>query len=63
MVRIVPLIEYTSSYIDPDTKRKLITELSKTASEITGISLEYFTVIIREVSGKEAFGHRGKPLG
>jgi phenylpyruvate tautomerase PptA (4-oxalocrotonate tautomerase family) len=58
----MPLIEYTSFNVDPETKRKLITELSKTASEITEIDINHFTVIIREVSGKEAFGVRGKPL-
>ncbi|MHA2364075.1 MAG: tautomerase family protein [Candidatus Hodarchaeales archaeon] len=58
----MPLIEYTSFNVDAETKRKLITNLSKTASDITGIDINYFTVIIREVSGKEAFGVRGKPL-
>ncbi|MHA1984734.1 MAG: tautomerase family protein [Candidatus Hodarchaeales archaeon] len=58
----MPLIEYTSFDVDPETKRKLIIGLSKTASEITGITTDHFTVVIREVSGRESFGINGKPL-
>jgi phenylpyruvate tautomerase PptA (4-oxalocrotonate tautomerase family) len=62
-VILMPLSEYRGFNVDPDIKRKLITELSRIASEITEIPLEFFTVVIREVSGKEAFGQKGKPLG
>ncbi|MBD3352695.1 MAG: hypothetical protein GF364_14505 [Candidatus Lokiarchaeota archaeon] len=59
----MPLIELTSFNLSDDVKRNLVNELAKTASEVTGKPLEYFTVVIREVSGPEAWGHRGKCLG
>ncbi|MHA2172014.1 MAG: tautomerase family protein [Candidatus Kariarchaeaceae archaeon] len=58
----MPLIEYTSFNMSDDLKSKLIQELTKTASEIHGIPIDAFTVIIREVSGPESFGVKGKPL-
>lgn len=58
----MPLIEYTTFDISPEEKKNLITSLSQTASKITGIPLEFFTVIIREVSGPDAWGYQGKPL-
>ncbi|OLS21533.1 MAG: hypothetical protein HeimC3_35170 [Candidatus Heimdallarchaeota archaeon LC_3] len=60
---IMPLIDVTSLPLTEDVKRKLIIELARTASEITGKELKYFTVIIREISGRESWGHQGKPLG
>lgn len=60
---IMPLIEVTSFNLSKDTKIDLVNGLAKKASEITGKPLEYFTVVIREVSGPEAWGHRGKSLG
>ncbi|MHA2295734.1 MAG: tautomerase family protein [Candidatus Hodarchaeales archaeon] len=59
----MPLIEVTSFNLSSEVKRKLVEELAKTASEVTEKPLEYFTVVIREVSGPEAWGHRGKCLG
>jgi 4-oxalocrotonate tautomerase family enzyme len=59
----MPLIELTSFGLSADTKRNLVNGLAEKASEITGKPLEYFTVVIREVSGMEAWGHRGKCLG
>ena len=58
----MPLIEYTTFDISPEEKKQLIFSLSQTASKITGIPLEFFTVIIREVSGPNAWGYQGKPL-
>ena len=58
----MPLIEYTTFDISIEEKKQLISSLSKTASEITGIPLEFFTVIIREVSGPNDWGYQGKPL-
>ncbi len=58
----MPLIEYTTFDISSEEKKKLISSLSQTASKITGIPLEYFTFIIREVSGPENWGNQGKPL-
>ena len=58
----MPLIEYTTFDILPEEKKQLISSLSQTASKITGIPLEFFTVIIREVSGPNAWGYQGKPL-
>ena len=58
----MPLIEYTTFDISPEEKKQLISSLSQTASKITGIPLEFFTVIIREVSGPNAWGYQGKPL-
>ena len=58
----MPLIEYTTFDISPEEKKLLITSLSQTASKITKIPLEFFTVIIREVSGPDAWGYQGKPL-
>lgn len=58
----MPLIEYTTFDISPEEKKQLISSLSQTASKITGIPLEYFTIIIREVSGPDDWGHQGKPL-
>lgn len=59
----MPLIELTSFNLSDDVKRNLVNGLAEKASEITGKPLEYFTVVIREVSGPEAWGHRGKCLG
>lgn len=59
----MPLIELTSFGLSDKVKRDLVNGLAETASKITGKPLEYFTVIIREVSGPEAWGHRGKCLG
>lgn len=59
----MPLIEVTSFNLSDEIKRKLVNELAKTGAEVTGKPLEYFTVVIREVSGPEAWGHRGKCLG
>ena len=59
----MPLIEVTSFNLSDDVKRNLVNGLAKKASEITGKPLEYFTVVIREVSGREAWGHNGKCLG
>lgn len=58
----MPVIEYTSFNVSNEIKAKLIEELSKTASKVHGIPIEAFTVIIREVSGPESFGVKGKPL-
>lgn len=58
----MPLIEYTSFHMSDELKSKLIQELTKTASEVHNIPVEAFTVIIREVSGPESFGVKGKPL-
>ena len=60
--KIMPLIEYTTFDISFEEKKELISSLSQTASKITGIPLEFFTVIIREVSGPDAWGYQGKPL-
>ena len=58
----MPLIEYTTFDISPEEKKQIISSLSQTASKITGIPLEFFTFIIREVSGPNAWGYQGKPL-
>ncbi|MHA2252612.1 MAG: tautomerase family protein [Candidatus Kariarchaeaceae archaeon] len=58
----MPLIEYTSFDMSDELKSKLIHELTKTASEIHGIPIDAFTVIIREVNGPGSFGVKGKPL-
>ena len=58
----MPLIEYTTFDISSEEKKKLISSLSQTASKITGIPLDFFTVIIREVSGPNSWGYQGKPL-
>ncbi len=55
-------IEYTSFNINDELKGRLIRELTKTASEVHGIPVDAFTVIIREVSGPESFGVKGEPL-
>lgn len=59
----MPLIELTSFNLSNQVKHDLIEGLAQKASEITGKPLEYFTVVIREVSGPEAWGHQGKCLG
>ena len=59
----MPLIELTSFNLTNEVKQKLVNGLAEKASQITGKPLEYFTVVIREVSGPEAWGHRGKSLG
>ncbi|OLS19920.1 MAG: hypothetical protein HeimC2_39460 [Candidatus Heimdallarchaeota archaeon LC_2] len=58
----MPLIEYTSFNMNDELKRRLIQELTKTASDVHGIPVDAFTLIIREVSGPESFGLKGKPL-
>ncbi len=58
----MPLIDVTTLTLDDDIERKLINELARIASEITGKDLHYFTVIIREISGRESWGHQGKLL-
>ena len=48
--------------MNDELKRRLIQELTKTASDVHGIPVDAFTLIIREVSGPESFGLKGKPL-
>jgi phenylpyruvate tautomerase PptA (4-oxalocrotonate tautomerase family) len=58
----MPLIEVTTFDISKEEKIRLVNELAQKAHEITGIDLEYFTVIIREVSGPECWGNQGKSI-
>ena len=59
----MPLIEVTSFGLSDKVKRDLVNGLAEKASQITGKPLQYFTVVIREVSGPVAWGHNGKCLG
>ena len=61
--RDMPLIEVTSFNLSDKTKKELVDGLAKKAAKITGKPLQYFTVVIHEVSGPEAWGHNGKCLG
>lgn len=58
----MPLIQISGFNLSSSEKQNLINELSATASKVTGIEREYFTVVIYDVSGPEAYGHRGKSL-
>lgn len=54
----MPIIKLDSGKLTDDQKKKLISELTKTASEITNIPKEFFMVVINEHAGKN-FGIGG----
>lgn len=58
----MPLIEISSFGIDDETKKKLIIELAKRASEIMDIPLEFFTVLFRDIKGSSNYVHTGRLL-
>lgn len=56
----MPLIEVSSFGIPRETKKNLIIELAKKASEVMDIPLEFFTVIFRDIEGPECYVHAGR---
>lgn len=57
----MPYISMESGRLTAEQKRLLIERLTSTASEITNIPEEFFTVTIKEVPD-ENFGIGGKPI-
>jgi len=59
---IMPYISIESGQLTNEQKTHLIGRLTTTASEITHISVQFFTVIIKELPD-ENFGIGGKSIG
>lgn len=57
----MPIIQFTGGEMSPEMKNELVRELTHTASSVTGVPEEFFSVTILEL-GSDNLGLGGKTV-